>query len=80
MKDMKIRILDDDLVRDIDLWLASGTVRVSRTSLLRSLFEAFHTEIVGKEATLENIASCIQGAVKVGHITVNKERFGQQNQ
>lgn len=78
MKDLKIRILNDAHVEDVDLWLASGTVRVSRTSLLNSLFEAFHTEIAGKEAALENIASCIQGAVKVGHIKVNQERFGQE--
>lgn len=76
MKDLKIRILDDDKVEDVDLWLASGTVRVSRTSLLNSLFEAFYDEIAGKEATLENIAEGIQMAVRIGHRKVDQERFG----
>lgn len=76
MKDLKIRILDDAKVEDVDLWLASGIIRVSRTSLLNSLFEAFHAEIVGKEANFENIADCIQGAVRVGKMKVDKERFG----
>ncbi len=77
MRDMKIRILDDSKVEDVDLWLASGSVRVSRTSLLRSLFEAFHTEIVGKEPTLNNIATGIQAAVKITHTSVDQERFGE---
>lgn len=77
MRDLKIRILDDDKVSDVDIWLASGTVRVSRTALLNALFEAFHEQITGHEASIENIATCIHGAIKVGTIRVNQERFGQ---
>ena len=76
MKDLKIRILDDEKVEDVDLWLASGTVRVSRTSLLNSLFEAFHEAITSKDATLENVAEGIQVAVRVGLAKVDRERFG----
>lgn len=76
MKDLKIRILDDDKVADVDLWLASGTVRVSRTSLLNTLFEAFHEYISGKEASLENIAEGIQVAIKVGKARVDCKRVG----
>ena len=76
MKDLKIRIQDDDKVSDVDLWLASGTVRVSRSQLLTTLFEAFHEHITGHEASLENIAACVQGAIAVGSIRVAHLRDG----
>lgn len=76
MKDLKIRILDDSKVEDVDLWLASGTVKISRTALLNSLFEAFHEEITDQEADLRTVAKCIKGAVKIGHAKVDAERFG----
>jgi len=41
MKEIKIRIEDDELVEDIDLWLRSGQLRVSRTKLLEALLLAF---------------------------------------
>lgn len=78
MKEMKIRLQDDAKVEDIDLWLVSGPVRVSRTALLNHLLEAFHTEIAGKECTLEVIANSITAAVKVGRKTVNERRFGNR--
>ena len=74
MKDMKIRIQDDDKVADIDLWLASGPVRISRTQLITTLFEAFHEYISGKESTLENIAEGIQCAIKIGGRRVEQLR------
>ena len=76
MRDLKIRILDDDKVSDVDLWLASGTVRVSRTALLNTLFEAFHEHISGHEATLENIAEGVQYAVRIGGQRVEQMRHG----
>lgn len=76
MKDLKIRILDDDKVSDVDLFLASGTVRVSRTALLNMLFEAFHEHTLGKEATLENIAEGIQYAVRIGGQHLEQVRHG----
>lgn len=76
MKDLKIRILDDDKVETVDLWLASGVNRVSRTQLLNALFEAFHEHISGKEATLENIAEGIQYAVKIGGQRTDQVRHG----
>ena len=76
MKDLKIRILDDDKVETVDLWLASGVNRVSRTQLLNALFEAFHEGISGKEATLENIAEGIQYAVKIGGLHIDQVRHG----
>ena len=76
MKDLKIRIQDDDKVSDVDLWLASGVNRVSRTQLLNALFEAFHEAISGKEATLENIAEGIQYAVKIGGQHLEQVRHG----
>lgn len=76
MREMKIRLQDDAKVEDIDLWLASGNVRVSRTSLLNCLVEAFHEEIVGKECTLENITASITTAVKIGRQKIDNQRFG----
>jgi len=77
MRDLKIRIHDDDKVADVDLWLQSGTVRVSRAQLLNTLFEAFHEHITGHEATLDNITACIQGAITVGSIRVGHQRDGR---
>ena len=79
MRDMKIRILDDSKVDDVDLWLASGSTRLSRTALLNTLFEAFHTEITGQDPTLENIATNVHNAVKIGRIKANSERFGTKS-
>jgi hypothetical protein len=76
MKEMKIRLQDDSKVEDIDLWLASGTAKVSRTALLNHLVDAFHKEIVGKECSLETIAECITSTVKIGRQTVDNQRFG----
>jgi hypothetical protein len=72
----KVRLQDDAKVEDIDLWLQSGTAKVSRTALLNHLVEAFHKEITGKEPTLETIAECITSAVKIGRKTVDNQRFG----
>lgn len=77
MREMKIRLQDDAKVEDIDLWLASGPVRVSRTALLNHLLEAFHGEITNQECTIETIADAIGIAVKIGHKTVDAQRFGQ---
>ncbi len=76
MRDMKIRILDDSKIEDVDLWLASGSVRVSRTALMNILFEEFHTEVTGQDSTLENIATGVHNAVKIGRIKADNERFG----
>jgi hypothetical protein len=76
MKDLKIRILDDDKVSDVDLWLASGVNRVSRTQLLNALFEAFHEHITDKEPTLEIIAEGIQYAIRVGGHSIDQVRHG----
>lgn len=80
MRDLKIRILDDSKVEDVDLWLASGTVRVSRTALLNTLFEAFHEEITNKEPSLANTTTCIKNAIKIGHARVDAQRFGENHQ
>lgn len=76
MREMKIRLQDDAKVEDIDLWLASGPVRVSRTALLNHLLEAFHGEIAGCDCSLETIAAGITAAVKIGRKTADEQRFG----
>lgn len=76
MREMKIRLQDDDKVTDIDLWLVSGPVKISRTALLNYLLEAFHTEITGNECTLETITSGITSAVKISRKKVDEKRFG----
>lgn len=80
MREMKIRLQDDTKVEDIDLWLASGTARVSRTALLNHLLDAFHGEIAGKECTLEALAEGITAAVKIGRQTVDDKRFSRGDQ
>jgi len=75
MKEIKIRIEDDELVEDIDLWLRSGQLRVSRTKLLEALLLAFGESIRGEECNIETVAGGIQNAIKVGTKRLNKQRF-----
>jgi hypothetical protein len=77
MKDLKIRLYDDAMVEDIDLWLASGTARVSRARLLNILLEAFHAEITDREATFPQVNKCVRTAIQVGKVKLDKERFGE---
>ena len=73
----KVRLLNDAKVEDVDLWLRSSPVRVSRTQLLNALFDAFHAEIVGKECNLETIATSIATGVKIGKEAMDRKRFGK---
>lgn len=74
MKEMKVR-LDPDKATDVQLWLASGTVRVSFTGLLNALLTAFHAEIAGKEPCLDVIAEAIQTSVRITHHELDQHRF-----
>lgn len=75
MYEVKLRLKDPEIVEAVDLWLASGTVRLSRTALLNHLFEAFAASIMNKTCTLDNVAECVATAIKISKPQIEQHRM-----